>query len=96
MRLHPWAHARSHSTTLCRHRQAQECTYGQLKTFSPKIGMALHNGRNRRPGSIGSLDGMSGLDAIARRLDVLNVAVMRLEQSDIVRHPLVAEILEEL
>jgi phosphate starvation-inducible PhoH-like protein len=40
---------------------------------------------------------MSGLDEISRRLDALdNVAVCRLGNSDIVRHPLVAEMLDVL
>ncbi|HPF78806.1 MAG TPA: PhoH family protein, partial [Alphaproteobacteria bacterium] len=43
------------------------------------------------------LDGMSGLSDIMNRLDPLpNVAVCRLGQKDIVRHPLVAEMLTVL
>ena len=41
------------------------------------------------------LDGLSGLADVARRFEALpNIAVVRLGQGDIVRHPLVAEMLE--
>ncbi len=43
------------------------------------------------------LDGLSGLSDIARRLEaVKGVAVVRLTDADIVRHPLVAEMLTVL
>jgi phosphate starvation-inducible PhoH-like protein len=43
------------------------------------------------------LDGLSGLAEIARRLDAISeVAVVRLDDADIVRHPLVAEMLTVL
>lgn len=77
--------------------EAQNCTYGQLKMLLSRLGWHSTMVVTGDPDQSDLLDGMSGLDAIARRLDVVkNVAVMRLEQSDIVRHPLVAEILEEL
>jgi len=43
------------------------------------------------------LDGLSGLAEIARRLDAIaEIAVVRLGDGDIVRHPLVAEMLTVL
>jgi phosphate starvation-inducible PhoH-like protein len=43
------------------------------------------------------LDGLSGLSDIANRLEPLDgVAVIRLQQADIVRHPLVAGMLSLL
>ena len=43
------------------------------------------------------LDGLSGLAEIARRLDpIAEIAVVRLGDTDIVRHPLVAEMLTVL
>jgi phosphate starvation-inducible PhoH-like protein len=43
------------------------------------------------------LDGLSGLAEIANRLEAIaDVAVVRLGDSDIVRHPLVAEMLTVL
>jgi phosphate starvation-inducible PhoH-like protein len=43
------------------------------------------------------LDGLSGLAEIARRLDpITDIAVVRLADRDIVRHPLVAEMLTML
>jgi phosphate starvation-inducible protein PhoH and related proteins len=49
------------------------------------------------PNQTDLLPELSGLDKISQRLDALkNVAVVRLGQTDIVRHPLVAEMLEVL
>ena len=43
------------------------------------------------------LDGMSGLADISKRLEAVeNIAVIRLKSEDIVRHPLVAEMLDVL
>ena len=77
--------------------EAQNCTYGQLKMLLSRLGWHSTMVVTGDPDQSDLLDGMSGLDGIARRLEaVKNVAVMRLAQCDIVRHPLVAEILEEL
>jgi phosphate starvation-inducible PhoH-like protein len=43
------------------------------------------------------LDGLSGLAEIARRLDpIAEIAVVRLGEADIVRHPLVGDMLRVL
>lgn len=77
--------------------EAQNCTYGQLKMLLSRLGWHSTMVVTGDPDQSDLLDGMSGLDAIARRLEVIkNIAVMRLGQADIVRHPLVAEMLEEL
>ena len=51
----------------------------------------------RDPDQSDLLDGLSGLAEIARRLDpIAGVAVVRLGDGDIVRHPLVAAMLKVL
>lgn len=77
--------------------EAQNCTYGQLKMLLSRLGWHSTMVVTGDPGQSDLLDGMSGLSEISRRLDALpNVAVVNLSQSDIVRHPLVAEMLDVL
>ena len=77
--------------------EAQNCTYGQLKMLLSRLGWNSTMVVTGDPAQSDLLDGMSGLDNISERLDVLeNVAVVRLAQADIVRHPLVAEMLDVL
>ena len=77
--------------------EAQNCTYGQLKMLLSRLGWHSTMVVTGDPGQSDLLDGMSGLDNIANRLDeVPNIAVVRLAQHDIVRHPLVAEMLDVL
>lgn len=77
--------------------EAQNCTYGQLKMILSRLGWHSTMVITGDPKQSDLLEGMSGLDDISRRLDALsNVAVCRLGNSDIVRHPLVAEMLDVL
>ncbi len=77
--------------------EAQNCTYGQLKMILSRLGWHSTMVVTGDPKQSDLLDGMSGLDEISRRLDALpNVAVCRLDNGDIVRHPLVAEMLDVL
>lgn len=77
--------------------EAQNCTYGQLKMLLSRLGWHSTMVVTGDPDQTDLLDGMSGLGQIAEKLDALpNVAVIRLKQQDIVRHPLVAEMLEVL
>lgn len=77
--------------------EAQNCTYGQLKMILSRLGWHSTMVVTGDPKQSDLLEGMSGLDDISRRLDVLpNVAVCRLSNGDIVRHPLVAEMLDVL
>ncbi len=77
--------------------EAQNCTYGQLKMLLSRLGWHSTMVVTGDPAQSDLLDGMSGLDQVADRLDKLeNVAVIRLGQGDIVRHPLVAEMLDVL
>lgn len=77
--------------------EAQNCTYGQLKMLLSRLGWHSTMVVTGDPDQSDLLEGISGLSEIARRLDALpNVAVCRLKQDDIVRHPLVAEMLDVL
>ena len=77
--------------------EAQNCTYGQLKMILSRLGWHSTMIVTGDPRQSDLLEGMSGLDDISKRLDALpNVAVCRLSNGDIVRHPLVAEMLDVL
>lgn len=77
--------------------EAQNCTYGQIKMLLSRLGWHSTMVVTGDPGQSDLLDGLSGLAPISERLEaVKNIAIVRLGQTDIVRHPLVAEILEEL
>ncbi|MBX2833889.1 MAG: PhoH family protein [Micavibrio sp.] len=74
--------------------EAQNCTYGQLKMILSRLGWHSTMVVTGDPEQSDLLEGMSGLSDISRRLDALkNVAVCRLKDTDIVRHPLVADML---
>jgi len=77
--------------------EAQNCTYGQLKMILSRLGWHSTMVVTGDPKQSDLLDGMSGLDDISSRLEALpNIAVCRLSNGDIVRHPLVAEMLDVL
>lgn len=77
--------------------EAQNCTYNQLKMILSRLGWHSTMVVTGDPDQSDLLDGMSGLSQIRDRLSPLkNVAVCQLEQQDIVRHPLVAELLDVL
>lgn len=75
--------------------EAQNCTYAQLKMLLSRLGWHSTMVVTGDPDQSDLLPGMSGLADIANRLTPLpNMAVVKLQQVDIVRHPLVAEMLE--
>lgn len=77
--------------------EAQNCTYGQLKMLLSRLGWHSTMVVTGDPDQSDLLQGMSGLSDIADKLETRpNIAVVRLAQTDIVRHPLVAEMLEVL
>ena len=77
--------------------EAQNCTYGQLKMILSRLGWHSTMVVTGDPDQSDLLEGLSGLTQITDRLDALdNVAVCRLTDGDIVRHPLVAEVLRVL
>lgn len=74
--------------------EAQNCTYGQLKMIVSRLGWHSTMIITGDPDQTDLLDGLSGLADISNRLSVLkNVAICTLNQTDIVRHPLVSEML---
>ncbi len=74
--------------------EAQNCTYGQLKMLLTRLGWHSTMVLTGDPDQSDLLPGVSGLGDIATRLEALeDVAVVRLQDADIVRHPLVASML---
>jgi len=77
--------------------EAQNCTYGQIKMLLTRLGWHSTMVVTGDPDQSDLLDGLSGLTEIARRLDPIpDIAVVRLGDRDIVRHPLVADMLTVL
>jgi phosphate starvation-inducible PhoH-like protein len=74
--------------------EAQNCTYVQLKMLLTRLGWHSTMVVTGDPHQTDLLPELSGLGDVARRLEVVDdVAVVRLDESDIVRHPLVASML---
>ncbi|MDP1629838.1 MAG: PhoH family protein [Caulobacter sp.] len=74
--------------------EAQNCTYGQLKMLLTRLGWHSTMVVTGDPNQSDLLNGLSGLGDVADRFEaVANIAVVRLQDADIVRHPLVAEML---
>jgi phosphate starvation-inducible PhoH-like protein len=77
--------------------EAQNCTYGQIKMLLTRLGANARMVVTGDPDQSDLLHGLSGLAEIASRLETISeVAVIRLGEADIVRHPLVAEMLTVL
>ena len=71
--------------------EAQNCTYGQLKMMLTRLGWHSTMVVTGDPNQSDLLPGISGLSDVAERLERLTeIAVVRLNDVDIVRHPLVA------
>lgn len=74
--------------------EAQNCTYGQIKMLLTRLGWHSTMVVTGDPAQSDLLPDLSGLGPVAERLELApNVAVVRLTETDIVRHPLVAEML---
>lgn len=74
--------------------EAQNCTYGQLKMLVTRLGWHSTMVLTGDPDQTDLLPNLSGLKELAARLEaVSDVAVVRLGDTDIVRHPLVASML---
>ena len=72
--------------------EAQNCTYGQIKMLLTRLGWHSTMVVTGDPDQSDLLDGLSGFADIARRLEPMRgIAVIRLTERDIVRHPLVGE-----
>jgi phosphate starvation-inducible PhoH-like protein len=74
--------------------EAQNCTYMQLKMLLTRLGWNSTMVVTGDPAQSDLLPELSGLGPVAEKLETLpNIAVVRLADRDIVRHPLVAEML---
>ncbi len=77
--------------------EAQNCTYTQLKMLLTRLGWNSTMVITGDPAQTDLLPGLSGLGDCADKLEALSaVAVCRLRDTDIVRHPLVASMLTVL
>ena len=73
--------------------EAQNCTYGQLKMLLTRLGWHSTMVMTGDPDQTDLLPELSGLGNIAQRLENFeDVAVVRLADKDVVRHPLVTRI----
>lgn len=74
--------------------EAQNCTYVQLKMLLTRLGWHSTMVVTGDPNQSDLLPEISGLAGVAARLEATpNIGVVRLHERDIVRHPLVAEML---
>jgi len=77
--------------------EAQNCTYTQLKMLLTRLGWHSTMVITGDPGQTDLSPEFSGLAKAAERLEKLSgAAVIKLEGADVVRHPLVAEMLDVL
>ena len=77
--------------------EAQNCTYGQIKMLLTRLGWHSTMVMTGDPDQTDLLPELSGLGSIAQRLEGFDdVAVVRLQDTDVVRHPLVGRMLSVL
>ena len=77
--------------------EAQNCTYGQLKMLLTRLGWHSSMVVTGDPAQSDLLPGVSGLDDIVSKLEnVSNVEIVRFAKTDVVRHPLVADMIDAL
>lgn len=77
--------------------EAQNCTYGQLKMLLTRLGWNSSMIVTGDPAQTDLLPGMSGLEDVMGKLGALDqVSVVRFTRADVVRHPLVAEMIDAL
>ncbi|GEO79985.1 PhoH family protein [Pararhodospirillum oryzae] len=77
--------------------EAQNCTYGQIKMLLTRLGWHSRMVLTGDPDQTDLLPGLSGLAETASRLEVIDeIGIVRLSEHDVVRHPLVACMLQLL
>ncbi len=78
--------------------EAQNCTYVQLKMLLTRLGWGSKMIVTGDPAQSDLLPELSGLAPAAGKLEAMgdDMSVIRLEQRDVVRHPLVAKMLDVL
>src|SRR5262249_38581333 len=74
--------------------EAQNCSYVQLKMLLTRLGWSSTMVVTGDPAQSDLLPELSGLSSVAARLEAVpRISVVRLDEADIVRHPLVGEML---
>ncbi len=77
--------------------EAQNCTYGQLKMLLTRLGWSSTMVVTGDPQQTDLLPELSGLREVAEKLEQLDtVDVVRFARGDVVRHPLVADMIDLL
>jgi phosphate starvation-inducible PhoH-like protein len=77
--------------------EAQNCTYTQIKMLLTRLGWHSTMVVTGDPAQTDLLPELSGLALAAEKLEQLDgAAIIRLEGRDVVRHPLVADMLDIL
>jgi phosphate starvation-inducible PhoH-like protein len=77
--------------------EAQNCTYVQLKMLLTRLGWNSTMVVTGDPAQTDLLPGMSGLEDVMTRLAKIDqVSIVRFSRADVVRHPLVAEMIDAL
>ena len=77
--------------------EAQNCTYPQLKMLLTRLGWHSTMVVTGDPAQSDLLPELSGLQAVSEKLEnVDNIAVVRFSKNEVVRHPLVAEMIDML
>lgn len=78
--------------------EAQNCTYVQLKMILTRLGWNSKMVVTGDPAQSDLLPELSGLATVADRIESMSgdIGVVRLSQTDVVRHPLVAQMLDVL
>lgn len=77
--------------------EAQNCTYAQLKMLLTRLGWHSTMVITGDPEQTDLLPGVSGFAEIVDKLDVVEeIGVTRFKSGDIVRHPLVAKMVEQI
>ena len=77
--------------------EAQNCLYSQLKMLLTRLGSGSTMVVTGDPEQSDLMDGMSGLAEVAERVEgVEGLDIVRLNEGDVVRHPLVARMLPAL
>ena len=78
--------------------EAQNCTYVQLKMILTRLGWNSKMIVTGDPAQSDLLPEMSGLAPVADKIESMkgDIGVVRLQQGDVVRHPLVAKMLDVL
>ena len=77
--------------------EAQNCTYGQLKMLLTRLGWNSSMVVTGDPEQTDLLPGISGLADVADKLEYIEkVSVTRFSRHEVVRHPLVAEMIDAL